>query len=146
MVCFFAVTEMKTYLRYDDSLDVFGVHCMGSVVGMLFLGFHGQPGNPIRRSPRLSMKKRGGGFAGRRDGAIFGTSASAYGLTRWRFATAAGTFIILKKVVDVVITACGWTRKDDRSVGLDLSQHMVNGLTTNEIFRETHRWKIHSLG
>jgi len=38
-VCYFAVTRLKARFRYDDSLDVFGVHCMGSIVGMLMLGF-----------------------------------------------------------------------------------------------------------
>jgi len=38
-VCFLAVTKLKAKLGYDDSLDVFGVHCCGSIVGMLMLGF-----------------------------------------------------------------------------------------------------------
>ena len=37
--CYFAVSKLKRALKYDDSLDVFGVHCMGSTVGILFLGF-----------------------------------------------------------------------------------------------------------
>ena len=37
--CYFAVTKLKAACGYDDSLDVFGVHCVGSVVGMLLLGF-----------------------------------------------------------------------------------------------------------
>jgi ammonium transporter, Amt family len=39
VVCYFAVTKLKHALQYDDSLDVFGVHGMGSTVGMLLLGF-----------------------------------------------------------------------------------------------------------
>ncbi len=38
VVCYFAVTKLKQKFAYDDSLDVFGVHCMGSLVGMLMLG------------------------------------------------------------------------------------------------------------
>jgi Amt family ammonium transporter len=37
--CYFAVSKLKRALKYDDSLDVFGVHCMGSTVGILMLGF-----------------------------------------------------------------------------------------------------------
>ena len=37
--CYFCVTKVKAKFGYDDSLDVFGVHCCGSVIGMLLLGF-----------------------------------------------------------------------------------------------------------
>jgi len=39
VVCCLSVTKLKARFKYDDSLDVFGVHCMGSIVGMLLLGF-----------------------------------------------------------------------------------------------------------
>ena len=39
VLCYFAVTKLKHALGYDDSLDVFGVHCIGSITGMLMLGF-----------------------------------------------------------------------------------------------------------
>src|SRR2546422_8713287 len=35
VVCFFAVTKVKAWLGYDDSLDTFGVHCIGGVIGSL---------------------------------------------------------------------------------------------------------------
>ena len=41
--CYFAVSKLKRALKYDDSLDVFGVHCMGSTVGILLLGFLADP-------------------------------------------------------------------------------------------------------
>ena len=41
--CYFAVSKLKRALKYDDSLDVFGVHCMGSTVGILMLGFLADP-------------------------------------------------------------------------------------------------------
>ncbi|MES1972628.1 MAG: ammonium transporter [Pseudomonadota bacterium] len=34
-ICFFFVTTVKNALKYDDSLDVFGVHCIGGIVGAL---------------------------------------------------------------------------------------------------------------
>jgi ammonium transporter, Amt family len=36
--CFFAVTALKNALGYDDSLDVFGVHCVGGIIGALGTG------------------------------------------------------------------------------------------------------------
>src|SRR5258706_2724182 len=36
--CYFAVTELKAHFAYDDSLDVFGGHGVGSIIGMLMLG------------------------------------------------------------------------------------------------------------
>ncbi len=37
-VCFYASTEIKRMLGYDDSLDVFGVHGVGGVLGTLLTG------------------------------------------------------------------------------------------------------------
>jgi Amt family ammonium transporter len=34
-VCFFFVTTVKNKFKYDDSLDVFGVHCVGGIIGAL---------------------------------------------------------------------------------------------------------------
>ncbi len=34
-VCFWAVTELKHLLKYDDSLDAFGVHGIGGILGAL---------------------------------------------------------------------------------------------------------------
>jgi Amt family ammonium transporter len=39
VICYLAVTKLKAKFRYDDSLDVFGVHAVGSITGMLMLGF-----------------------------------------------------------------------------------------------------------
>src|SRR5512134_2795810 len=36
--CFFASTTVKRALRYDDSLDVFGVHCVGGIIGAILTG------------------------------------------------------------------------------------------------------------
>jgi Amt family ammonium transporter len=38
LVCYFAATKLKHALHYDDSLDVFGVHGMGGIVGALLTG------------------------------------------------------------------------------------------------------------
>src|SRR5277367_1878126 len=38
VVCLFFVTVVKNALGYDDALDVFGVHCVGGIVGALGTG------------------------------------------------------------------------------------------------------------
>jgi Amt family ammonium transporter len=43
LVCMFAVTKLKTALGYDDSLDVFGVHCVGGILGALLTGVFNDP-------------------------------------------------------------------------------------------------------
>ncbi|HEX7012299.1 MAG TPA: ammonium transporter [Steroidobacteraceae bacterium] len=43
LVCLFAVTKLKTALGYDDSLDVFGVHCVGGILGAILTGIFNNP-------------------------------------------------------------------------------------------------------
>ena len=38
VVCLFFCTVVKNALKYDDSLDVFGVHCIGGIVGAIGTG------------------------------------------------------------------------------------------------------------
>jgi Amt family ammonium transporter len=38
VVCFFAATWLKGVMGYDDSLDAFGVHGIGGIVGALLTG------------------------------------------------------------------------------------------------------------
>jgi len=43
LVCLLAVTWLKPKLGYDDSLDVFGVHCVGGIVGAILTGVFADP-------------------------------------------------------------------------------------------------------
>jgi Amt family ammonium transporter len=38
VVCFFFVSVVKNKVGYDDSLDVFGVHCIGGIIGAIATG------------------------------------------------------------------------------------------------------------
>jgi Amt family ammonium transporter len=38
LACYWAATSLKSILGYDDSLDVFGVHAVGGIVGALLTG------------------------------------------------------------------------------------------------------------
>jgi Amt family ammonium transporter len=43
LMCLWAVTWLKSKLGYDDSLDVFGVHCIGGIIGALGTGIFAAP-------------------------------------------------------------------------------------------------------
>jgi len=43
VVCFFFVTTVKNKLKYDDTLDVFGIHAVGGIVGAIGTGFVTNP-------------------------------------------------------------------------------------------------------
>ncbi|MDP9055819.1 MAG: ammonium transporter [Pseudomonadota bacterium] len=42
-ICFFFVTKVKNMFGYDDALDVFGVHCIGGIIGALMTGVLAAP-------------------------------------------------------------------------------------------------------
>jgi Amt family ammonium transporter len=43
VICYFAVTYLKTWLKYDDALDVFGIHGVGGIVGAILTGIFANP-------------------------------------------------------------------------------------------------------
>jgi len=43
LVCFWTVVYAKSKFKYDDSLDVFGVHGVGGIVGSIMLGILAKP-------------------------------------------------------------------------------------------------------
>jgi len=43
IVCFLFVTKVKKRFGYDDTLDVFGVHCVGGIVGAIGTGIVASP-------------------------------------------------------------------------------------------------------
>ncbi|MDT9012675.1 ammonium transporter [Novosphingobium sp. APW14] len=42
-ICYFFVSYVKNKLKYDDTLDVFGVHCVGGIVGAIATGVVADP-------------------------------------------------------------------------------------------------------
>ncbi|GAO54532.1 ammonium transporter [Novosphingobium sp. NBM11] len=42
-ICFLFVSTVKNALKYDDTLDVFGVHCIGGIVGAIGTGIVANP-------------------------------------------------------------------------------------------------------
>ncbi len=43
VVCYLAVTYLKSLLKYDDALDVFGIHGIGGIVGAVLVGVFANP-------------------------------------------------------------------------------------------------------
>jgi ammonium transporter, Amt family len=116
VVCYVAVTRLKSAFGYDDSLDVFGVHGVGSITGMLLLGWLASPevnpmlANTFKANGRFVMLTGGiGQFVHQLEGVIF-TSVFA-GLMTW----------ILLKLADRLFGLR--VDEDEESLGLDLSQH-----------------------
>ena len=116
VACYFAVTKLKALLRYDDSLDVFGVHCVGSITGMLMLGFLASA--DVNSAIATTFMKNGalvslvGGSAQFVNQLIGVAFTAALGVI--------GTFIIFK-IVDKSVGMR--VDQDEESLGLDLSQH-----------------------
>lgn len=105
VICFFAATSLKRALKYDDSLDAFGVHAVGGIVGALLTG--------IFAAPSL------GGFGSVEDiGAQFFVQFKGVAFTV--VYTAVVTFVILK-VLDLVMGLR--VTEEEEAVGLDLALH-----------------------
>ncbi len=57
-ICLFFVSTVKNALGYDDALDVFGVHCIGGIIGAIATGILVEPGARRRRPDRLHQHRR----------------------------------------------------------------------------------------
>jgi Amt family ammonium transporter len=116
VICYFAVTRLKARFGYDDSLDVFGVHGVGSITGMLMLGFLAS----AAVNPAIGATFQANGVTVSLAGgaAQFFNQAIAVIFT----AVFAGTVsFILLKLVDVLVGLR--VHVEDEDAGLDLTQH-----------------------
>lgn len=107
LVCLFSVSVLKRKLGYDDTLDVFGIHCIGGTWGALATGLFASVGakglfygNASQMWPQIV--------------AILGTYVFV----------AIATFIILK-VVDMVTGLR--VSDEEEEMGLDISEHGEQG-------------------
>jgi len=115
-VCYFSVTQLKARFGYDDSLDVFGVHGMGSTLGMLMLGFLAN--TAVNEQIGTTCKIGGAVVSLAGGGAQFFRQAVGVCFTM-AFAGVA-TFVILKVVNAVVGLRIS---EEEETLGLDLTQH-----------------------
>ncbi len=114
--CYLAVTRLKARFGYDDSLDVFGVHGVGSTIGMLLLGWVASAeANPLIGAT-FKVNQQVVSLAGGFD--QFTNQLKGVVVTMALAGTA--TFILLK-VVDGLVGLR--VSEEDEFVGLDLSQH-----------------------
>ncbi|NBR12715.1 MAG: ammonium transporter, partial [Alphaproteobacteria bacterium] len=118
-VCFFFCSTVKNAFGYDDSLDVFGVHCIGGIIGALGTGilvskgfggvglvdYISNPGTAVEGAYTLSTQ--------------LWTQIKAVLLTLvW---SGVGSAIILYKIVDVVIGLR--VPVEQEREGLDIASH-----------------------
>ncbi len=115
--CFIAVTIVKPLFGYDDSLDAFGVHCVGGIWGALATG--------LFASKLVNLAGADGLFFGNTK--QFLIQLATVGITI--VYTAVVTFIIYK-LVDLFIGM----RVDEKTeaMGLDLTQHHERAYTVLE--------------
>jgi Amt family ammonium transporter len=109
VICFFCATSLKRKFGYDDSLDVFGVHAVGGIVGAILTGAFAAPAL--------------GGF-----GTVENIPAQLWvqfeGVAFTVVYTAVLTFVILK-VIDLVMGLR--VSDEEETVGLDLALHNERG-------------------
>jgi Amt family ammonium transporter len=120
VVCYFMVSKVKGLLKYDDSLDAFGVHGVGGTLGALMTGIFATGAINV-----VFIDSKGGTLpVGLIDGNFHQLLNQGAGvLISWVIA-GVGTYLILK-VVDAVIGLR--VNPDDEIQGLDLSQHGEEG-------------------
>ena len=108
VICFWGATSLKYMLGYDDSLDAFGVHGVGGIVGAVLTGV-------------FARQAIGGDAAiGWIDGNSGQVMVQVYGIIATLVYTAVASFILLK-VIDVVIGLR--VSEDVEREGLDLALH-----------------------
>ena len=99
VICFLASTSVKKALGYDDSLDAFGVHCIGGIVGALLTG--------------VLVSKEISGVEGSLVTQLWGVGTTLiYGFVM---------SMIILKVIDLTIGLR--VTPDEEREGLDISQH-----------------------
>jgi Amt family ammonium transporter len=102
VICFWSATALKKMLGYDDSLDAFGVHAIGGIVGALLTGF-------------FAVESIGG-----TAGSFSQFIIQAKGVAITIVYDAVATFIILK-VLDLVMGLR--VSEEEEREGLDIALH-----------------------
>jgi Amt family ammonium transporter len=106
LVCFWACTWLKHRFRYDDSLDVFGVHGVGGLIGTLLTG--------------VFATAAIGGVSGLIEGNPRQLLIQFYGVAVTLVWSAGVTFVLLKLVSAFVPLRVS---REHELEGLDISQH-----------------------
>jgi len=117
VICFLFSTSVKTALGYDDSLDVFGVHCIGGIIGALGTGILVNPhlggtgvGDYVSRPGEVVITYDMGAQMIAQCKAVLLTLA-------WSGLGSAVLYLIVDVVIGLRPTV------DSERVGLDLTEH-----------------------
>ncbi|HNS54047.1 MAG TPA: ammonium transporter [Syntrophales bacterium] len=113
-LCYVAIAKVKSFFKYDDSLDVFGIHGVGGIWGTLATGLFAEK----------AVNEAGA------DGLLFGNPGlflTQCMLVAVTIAFAAAMTWALFKLVDVLL--CVRVAKTEEIVGLDLTQHSESAYT-----------------
>ena len=117
-ICFLFCSSIKSALGYDDSLDVFGVHCVGGIIGALATGILVNPDLGGTGIPDYISKPGELTVAAYDLVAQITAQAKAVGVTL--LLSGVGS-LILFKLVDIVI---GLRPAEDKErEGLDITDH-----------------------
>ena len=111
-LCYYFCTQVKIRLKYDDSLDVFGVHGVGGVLGMLMVG--------VFATASLSATPEAAGVSGLIEGNVRQIGVQFIGVLVTIAWCAAGTWIVLK-LIDA-FTGLRVTAEEEIE-GIDLAMH-----------------------
>jgi Amt family ammonium transporter len=110
--CFYAATRLKRAIGYDDSLDVFGVHAVGGIIGALLTGV-------------FAAETLGGAGFGDGNTTISGqVTAQFIGVAATIVYTAIVSGAILKLIDLVIGLRVG---EEEEAKGLDLALHDERG-------------------
>jgi Amt family ammonium transporter len=125
LFCFFMVFMVKSFFRYDDSLDAFGVHGAGGTLGALLTGLFAtsainaafgkdSSGNPV---PTGVLDGHWGQLLNQAAGVAIAWVLSIVGTLLLLF--------LVDKIIGLRVAP------EDESAGLDLSQHNEEGYDLN---------------
>ena len=112
VICFLASTKIKRALGYDDSLDVFGIHCIGGIVGALLTGIF------------CAEAFGGAGFGSGITSIGAQVQAQSIGVVATLVYTFVVSFVLLK-ILDATIGLR--VTEEDEEEGLDLALHDERG-------------------
>ncbi|MBM3607419.1 MAG: ammonium transporter [Alphaproteobacteria bacterium] len=118
VVCFYFVAVIKHQLGYDDSLDVFGIHCVGGILGAIATGILVNPA--LGGAGVLDYEAKPGEAV---------VAAYSFGTQIWAQLKAVGLTVlwcgigsaIIFKIVDLMVGLRLTT--DQEREGLDLAEH-----------------------
>jgi Amt family ammonium transporter len=112
-VCFYACTALKARFKYDDSLDVFGVHGVGGITGTLLCGVFATAAVSIAPDAPL-------GYSGLLEGNYQQLMIQLFAVVVTMAWSGGMTVVLLKAVA--AVTALRASQEEERE-GLDISIH-----------------------